>query len=49
LKSFAIIAYKEKNYVEARNRYQQLLEIDPGNAEFKQALQDLNKAIAAQK
>jgi tetratricopeptide (TPR) repeat protein len=49
LSSIGVIFYREKNYVDAKNTYQKILELDPKNAEIKQAIQDLNKAIAAGK
>jgi tetratricopeptide (TPR) repeat protein len=49
LSSIGVIYYRQKNYVEAKNTYQKILDLDPGNAEIKQAIQDLNKAIAAAK
>lgn len=49
LSSIGVIFYREKNYVDAKNTYQKILDLDPKNAEIKQAIQDLNKAIAAGK
>ena len=49
LKSRALIAYKEKNYVEARDLYTEIKKLDPSDPDAAQAISDLNKAIAAQK
>jgi tetratricopeptide (TPR) repeat protein len=45
LSSLALIAYKEKNYVEARNLTQKMLVLDPGNPKFKEAIVNLDKVI----
>jgi tetratricopeptide (TPR) repeat protein len=49
LKSQALIAYKEKNYVEARDLYVEIKKLDPNDLESAKAVQDLNKAIDALK
>ena len=49
LSSIGVINYREKKYVEARDIYQKILDLDPTNKEIKQAIQDLNKTIAASK
>ena len=50
LKSQALIAYKEKNYVEARDLYTEIKKLDPADLDAAKAIQDLTKAInAAQK
>ncbi|MFO7371416.1 MAG: tetratricopeptide repeat protein [Bacteroidales bacterium] len=46
----AMIASKEKNWVEARNYYQKILDLDPSRKDIKQGIEDLTKVInAAQK
>jgi len=47
--SLALISYREKNYVETKNIYQQILVLDPTDAKVKQAIKDLEKVIAAGK
>lgn len=47
LKSQALIAYKEKNYNEARDFYVEIKKLDPADLDAGKAIQDLNKAIAA--
>lgn len=47
LKSQALIAYKEKNYVEARDLYSEIKNLDPADLEAAKAIQDLTKAINA--
>jgi len=47
LRSQALIAYKEKNYVEARDIYVEIKKLDPADLDAAKAIQDLNKAIAA--
>jgi tetratricopeptide (TPR) repeat protein len=49
LKSRALIAYREKNYVEARDLYKKIKELDPSDPDADKAIQDLTKAINAQK
>jgi tetratricopeptide (TPR) repeat protein len=49
LGGIGIINFREKKYVETRDIYQKILDLDPTNKEIRQAIQDLNKAIAAQK
>jgi tetratricopeptide (TPR) repeat protein len=50
LKSQALIAYKEKNYIEARDLYTEIKKLDPADLDASKAIQDLTKAIiAAQK
>jgi len=50
LKSQALVAYKEKNYVEARDIYTEIKKMDPADLDAAKAIQDLTKAIqAAQK
>jgi len=50
LKSQALVAYKEKNYVEARDLYIEIKKLDPADLDTAKAIQDLTKAInAAQK
>jgi hypothetical protein len=50
LKSQALIAYKEKNYTEARELYTEIKKLDPADLDAAKAIQDLTKAInAAQK
>jgi tetratricopeptide (TPR) repeat protein len=50
LKSQALIAYKEKNYIEARDLYTEIKKLDPADLDATKAIQDLTKAInAAQK
>jgi tetratricopeptide (TPR) repeat protein len=50
LKSQALIAYKEKNYVDARDLYTEIKKLDPADLDASKAIQDLTKAInAAQK
>lgn len=46
----AMIASKEKNWVEARSYYQKILDLDPSRKDIKQGIEDLTKVInAAQK
>jgi len=47
LSSQAIIAYKEKDYVEARNLYIEIKKLDPADPNAAKAINDLNKAINA--
>lgn len=47
LKSQALIAYKEKNYVEARDFYTEIKKLDPNDLDSAKAIQDLTKAITA--
>ncbi|HAQ20814.1 MAG TPA: hypothetical protein DCR40_16515 [Prolixibacteraceae bacterium] len=47
LKSQALIAYKEKNYMEARDLYSEIKKLDPADLEAAKAIQDLTKAINA--
>lgn len=47
LSSQAIIAYKEKDYVEARNLYIEIKKIDPADPNADKAIKDLTKAINA--
>lgn len=47
LKSQALIAYKEKNYIQARDLYIEIKKLDPSDLDAGKAIQDLNKAIAA--
>jgi tetratricopeptide (TPR) repeat protein len=47
LKSQALIAYKEKNYVEARDLYMEIKKLDPADPDAAQAIKDLTKAITA--
>ncbi len=47
LKSQALIAYKEKNYVEARDLYTEIKKLDPADLDAAKAIQDLTKAITA--
>lgn len=47
LSSQAIIAYKEKDYVEARNLYVEIKKIDPADPNADKAIKDLTKAINA--
>ena len=49
LKSQALIAYKEKDYVEARNLYTEIKKLDPADLDAAKAIQDLTKAIEAAK
>ncbi len=46
----ALIASKEKNYIEARSYFQKILDLDPTKKDIKQGIEDLTKVInAAQK
>jgi tetratricopeptide (TPR) repeat protein len=47
MKAQALIAYKEKNYVEARDLYTEIKKLDPADLESAKAIQDLTKAINA--
>lgn len=47
LSSQALIAYKEKNYVEARDIYVEIKKLDPADPNAAKAINDLNKAISA--
>lgn len=47
LKSQALIAYKEKKYVDARDFYIEIKKLDPNDLDASKAIQDLNKAITA--
>jgi tetratricopeptide (TPR) repeat protein len=47
LKSQALVAYKEKNYVEARDIYTEVKKMDPNDLDAAKAIQDLTKAIQA--
>ena len=47
LKSQALIAYKEKKYVEARDLYIEIKKLNPADLDAAKAIQDLNKAITA--
>lgn len=47
LKSQALIAYKEKKYVDARDIYVEIKKLNPADLDAGKAIQDLNKAIAA--
>jgi tetratricopeptide (TPR) repeat protein len=49
LSAIGIVNFREKKYVETRDIYQKILDLDPTNKEIKQAIQDLNKTIAATK
>jgi tetratricopeptide (TPR) repeat protein len=49
LKSQALIAYKEKNYVAARDLYSEIKKLDPADLDAAKAIQDLTKAIEAAK
>lgn len=49
LKSQALIAYKEKNYVQARDLYAEIKKLDPADLDAAKAIQDLTKAIDAAK
>lgn len=49
LKSQALIAYKEKNYNEARDLYSEIKKLDPADLDAAKAIQDLTKAIDAAK
>ncbi|MBA4408405.1 MAG: hypothetical protein C0397_03155 [Odoribacter sp.] len=49
LKSQALIAYYEKNYVESRDFYNEVKKLDPADLEAAKAIQDLTKAIDAAK
>ena len=50
LKSQALIAYKEKKYIEARDLYTEIKKLNPADPDAAKAIQNLNKAIeAAQK
>lgn len=49
LKSRALIAYRQKNYVEARDLYINIKKLDPSDPDADKAIKDLNKAIEAQK
>jgi hypothetical protein len=41
--------YREKKYVETRDIYMKILELDPANKEMQQYIKDLNKVIDAGK
>ncbi len=47
LNSQAVIAFKEKNYVEARDLYTEIKKLDPANTAADQTIRDLTKAINA--
>ncbi|HEY3372488.1 MAG TPA: tetratricopeptide repeat protein [Prolixibacteraceae bacterium] len=47
LKAQALIAYREKNYIQARDLYTEIKKLDPSDLDAGKAIQDLNKAIAA--
>lgn len=47
LNSQAVIAFKEKNYVEAREMYVEIKKLDPSNTSADQTIRDLTKAINA--
>jgi len=47
LKSQALIAYKEKKYVDARDLYVEIKKLNPTDLDAVKAISDLNKAIAA--
>lgn len=47
LRSQALIAYKEKQYVDARDFYVEIKKLNPADLDAAKAIQDLNKAIAA--
>ena len=47
LKSQALIAYRAKNYVEARDLYVEIKKLDPNDNDAAQAIKDLTKAITA--
>lgn len=47
LQSLALIAYREKNYVEARDYYMELKKLDPANAEYTKMIKDFTKTIDA--
>jgi tetratricopeptide (TPR) repeat protein len=47
LKSQALIAYKEKNYMEARDLYTEIKKLDPADLDAAKAILDLTKAINA--
>ena len=49
LQSQAIIAYKEKNYIDARNLYVEIKKLDPADLNADKAIKDLTKAIDAAK
>ena len=45
LKSQALLAYREKKYVEARDCYIEIKKLNPADPDAKKAIQDLSKAI----
>jgi tetratricopeptide (TPR) repeat protein len=47
LQSLALIAYREKNYVEARDFYIEIKKLDPTDPNVDKAIKDFNKAITA--
>jgi len=47
LQSLAVIAYREKNYVEARDYYMELRKLDPANAEYTKMIKEFTKTIDA--
>ncbi len=47
--SMGIVAYREKNYVAARDAYQNVLKLDPANDRVKKMISDLDKVINAKK
>ncbi len=49
LKAKAMINYKEKDYVAARENYNKVMVIDPNDKESKQAISDLTKVINAER
>lgn len=47
LQSMALIAYREKNYVEARDYYVEIKKLDPADPSVDKSIKDFNKAIDA--
>jgi tetratricopeptide (TPR) repeat protein len=47
LRMQALIAYNEKNYIEARDYYIELKKLDPANAEYTKMIKDFTKTIDA--
>jgi len=47
LQSLAVIAYREKNYVEARDYYIELRKLDPANPEYTRMIKEFTKTIDA--
>jgi tetratricopeptide (TPR) repeat protein len=47
LQSMALINYKEKDYISARENYNKILILNPNDRESKKAVEDLTKVINA--